>query len=247
MDYSFISAFLIGLFSAVHCLGMCSGIMGALTFSLPQEVRERWPLLSIYLLAYNLGRIASYTLAGALLGSLGGTFYETLSLGYAHLVLQLLAAGLLIGIGLYLAGWFPKFALIERLGIPLWRRLEPLGRRLLPVRSPLHALLYGTIWGWLPCGLVYTTLLWTLTAQGPEQGSLFMLAFGLGTLPAVLSAGFLTGWFTRLTRLPYLKQAVGLVIIAMALASVVFSGVLVRDEPPAPIEAVSNDGAGKQR
>lgn len=224
MEFPLLAAFLIGLFSSVHCLGMCGGIMGALTFSLPPAVREQRRTFLLYLSAYNVGRIASYTAAGALLGTLGGTAYKLTNPGAAHLVLQSVAALLLTGIGLYLAGWFPKFALLERIGIPLWSRLEPLGRHLLPVRTPFHALLYGMVWGWLPCGLVYSTLLWTLTANGPDQGASFMFFFGIGTLPTLISAGILTGWITRLTRLPYVRPVVGLTVIAMGLAGLVYAG-----------------------
>lgn len=226
LDLSLLSAMLIGLFSAVHCLGMCGGIMGALTFSLPAETRQKSGHLALYIAAFNVGRVASYVAAGALLGAIGETFYHVVNLPLAHYALQTIAALLLAGIGLYLAGWFPRFALIERIGVPIWRRLEPLGRRLVPVRSLPQALLYGMIWGWLPCGLVYTTLLMTLAAPSAQQGALFMLAFGLATIPAVVSAGILTGWVTRLTRLPYLRPVVGSLLIAMALASIAVPGLI---------------------
>lgn len=214
------AAFLIGLLSTLHCLGMCGGISGALTFSLPPEIREhRWRLLP-YVSAYNLGRISSYTAAGALGGALGSTLFAFLSPRYGHLILQGFAVLLLVGIGLYLAGWFPRFALIERLGMPLWKKLEPVGRRLLPVRSPYHAYLFGLAWGWLPCGLVYAAVLWSTSAGGAFQGALFMLAFGAGTLPAVMSAGIFAGWMAQLTRLPHARQIVGAIIIIIALAGV---------------------------
>ncbi len=213
-------AFTLGLFSTLHCLGMCGGIIGALTLSLPPEVRAtRWRLLS-YIGAYNIGRIISYSLAGAVFGAFGQRLFHALSPIYGHLLLQGLAALVLVSIGLYLAGWFPRFARIEALGAPLWRRLEPLGRRLLPVRSPAYALLFGTIWGWLPCGLVYSALLWTTTTGGGGlTGALTMLAFGAGTLPGVMSAGVFTGWLTRVTRLPYVRQVVGLALIGLAVIS----------------------------
>lgn len=223
MDFPLIAAFIIGLFSTLHCLGMCGGIMGALTLSLAPEVRTQRHRLLPFLIAYNSGRILSYALAGALLGTLGSGLYAVISPRLGHWVLQILAAVLLTGVGLYLAGWFPRFAMLERVGLPLWRRLEPYGRRLLPVRSPFQALLYGTIWGWLPCGLVYTTLLWTLTAGGPVEGALFMAAFGAGTLPTVLAAGMLAQWVTRLRRQVYIRKAAGVLLIAMAITGLLFA------------------------
>ena len=219
LELTFVSAFIVGLFSTLHCLGMCGGIIGALTFSLPIEIRNhRWRLFP-YVSAYNLGRISSYTLAGAIVGGLGENLFTFISAQYGHLILQGLAVVIMIGIGLYLAGWFPRFAEIEKLGQPIWRKLEPLGQKLLPVRSPSHAFLFGLVWGWLPCGLVYSALLWSASTGSAGNGALFMLAFGAGTLPAVMTAGIVTGWLIRLTRLPHLRTIVGLSIIALALAS----------------------------
>lgn len=216
MELTFISAFFVGLFSTVHCLGMCGGIIGALTFSLPEQIRNnRWQLIP-YVSAYNIGRITSYSLAGALVGSLGDSILGFLP-AYGHLILQLLASALMVGIGLYLAGWFPNFVKIEHIGKPVWKKLEPISQKLIPVKSPRHAFLFGLVWGWLPCGLVYTALIWSATAGSAKDGALLMLAFGTGTLPAVMIAGILTGWFTRLIRSPYIRPIIGLIIIIVAL------------------------------
>ena len=195
---------------------MCGGIIGALTFSLPEKIRNnRWHLIP-YVSAYNFGRISSYCLAGALAGGLGDNLVA-LSPSYGHLVLQLFASILMIGIGLYLAGWFPAFVKIEHIGKPVWKKLEPISQKLIPVKSPGHAYLFGLVWGWLPCGLVYTALIWSTTAGSAKDGALLMLAFGVGTLPAVMIAGILTGWFTRLIRTSYIRPVVGLTIIIVAL------------------------------
>jgi sulfite exporter TauE/SafE len=213
----FAGAFVIGLLSTLHCLGMCGGIVGALTFSLPVEIRNRRSRLLAYVSAYNLGRITSYTIAGAIGGGLGSTLLNLLASGHGRVALQYLAAAMMVAIGLYLAGWFPRFAMLERAGLPLWKRLEPLGRRLLPVRSPLQAFLFGLVWGWLPCGLVYSALIWTTTSGSALHGAAFMFLFGAGTLPSVMTAGVMTGWLSRLARTPYIRPAVGVVIIGLAL------------------------------
>ncbi len=217
-----IAPFLIGLFSTLHCLGMCGGIMGALTFSLPAEVRQKKSHLAQFLVAYNLGRIGSYALAGALIGSLGSTLFAVVSPRSGYLVLQWIAAALMAGVGLYLAGWFPRFARIERIGEPLWRLLEPFGRKLLPVRHPTQALFYGMIWGWLPCGLVYTALLLTVTSGDALSGALYMTAFGVGTLPAMTGAGILARQMMSLARRPVVRRVAGVIVIAMALVGVLF-------------------------
>jgi sulfite exporter TauE/SafE len=223
LEYNYlIPPLLIGLFSTLHCLGMCGGIMGALTFSLPAEVRHEKGRLWRFLFAYNLGRITSYALAGALIGTLGGSLFAIASPRSGYLVLQWAAAILMVGIGLYLAGWFPRFARIERIGEPFWRRLEPFGRKLLPVRHPAQAFLYGMIWGWLPCGLVYSALLLTITSGDALAGALYMTAFGVGTLPSMTGAGILARQMMSLARRPAVRSVAGVVVVAMGLAGVLF-------------------------
>lgn len=239
MDLLLLAPFLIGLASALHCVGMCGGIIGALSISLPPEARAQRGRLFAYTAAYSAGRIASYALAGALMGGLGGRVFGALSPEYGHTVLRVLAALLLVGVGLYLAGWFPKFAQLERLGQPLWQRLEPLGQRLLPVRSLPRALGFGLVWGWLPCGLVYSTLLWASSSGSAGRGALYMAAFGAGTLPAVVTAGLLTGAMTRLLRQASTRALIGASLIAFGVASLWFAP---GHEHAAPPTAASHEG-----
>jgi uncharacterized protein len=220
----FLLAFLVGLLSALHCLGMCGGIVGALTFSLPMETRRDRPRLALFLVAYNLGRVASYALAGAAFGWLGQAFITTGPDAWPHHILRWLAALVMVGIGLYIAGWFPRFAQVERLGEPLWQRLEPLGRRLLPVATLPRALIYGAVWGWLPCGLVYTMLIATPALGGPAAGALYMALFGLGTLPVMLAVGFLTGQLYAWARHRGVQVTAGLSVIALGLFTLFFQG-----------------------
>ncbi len=217
MSFSLAAAFIAGLFSTLHCVGMCGGIIGALAFSLPAEVRADRVRLLGFLCAYSTGRIGSYVLAGGLIGTLGASALRLLG-DVGHNLLAALAALLMSAIGLYIAGWFPQLARIERLGQPLWRRLGPLGRRLLPVRSAWQALAYGAVWGWLPCGMVYGMVLWAASRADPFDAMAAMGAFGLGTLPAVVGAGILTAYLGRLSRLPQVRKAAGLSLIALALA-----------------------------
>lgn len=222
-EYSLIIAFSIGIMSTLHCLGMCSGIIGALSFSLPPEIRKSNRSMLPYILGYNTGRILSYTLAGALLGGISGGFFLRLSPQMGHLILETSAAIFLLLIGIHLAGWFPKLNVLEKIGRPVWRKLEPVGRRMLPVKSAKHALGFGAIWGWLPCGLVYSTLIWAASAGSAGDSALLMLTFGLGTLPTTLFAGLLSGWIGKLTRSPGLKKGAGIIITLIALISLYFA------------------------
>ena len=220
----FLLAFLVGLLGALHCLGMCGGIVGALTFSLPIETRRDWPQLVLFLLTYNIGRVASYALAGAAFGWLGQAVMATGPAAWPHRILQWLAALVMVGIGLYIAGWFPRFAQVERIGEPLWQRLEPVGRRLLPVATLPRALIYGAVWGWLPCGLVYTMLIATPAQGGPVAGAIYMALFGLGTLPAMLAVGLLAGRLHAWSRNRKVQVAAGLSVIVLGLFTLVFQG-----------------------
>jgi sulfite exporter TauE/SafE len=210
---SMATMFLAGLLGSVHCVGMCGGIVTALTAGIdPARRRSGWRMLP-FQSAYNLGRITSYAVAGAIAGAIGqgtlGVFGPHRAVFLGHLI----SAGFLIAMGLYLAGWWRGLAVLERAGSRVWRRIEPLGRRLLPVRSPAGALVLGLLWGWLPCGLVYSALAWALASGGASQGALIMLAFGAGTLPTLLALGGAGSWLLRMARTARVRVAFGTLAI----------------------------------
>lgn len=213
------SAFLLGFFSTMHCIGMCGGIIGALSLSLPVEIRNHKPRLFTFVLSYNVGRLISYSLAGLVAGAVGTSVLQSTGFDQGHAFLRIIGVVMMIAIGIYLTGWLPQLASVEKIGIPVWKRLEPIGRKLVPVSSLPKALVYGLIWGWLPCGMVYFVLIWALTAGDAVLGALTMLAFGLGTLPTLITAGFMTSWITRFAHSTRARQVVGLLIIAMAIGS----------------------------
>jgi hypothetical protein len=130
----------------------------------------------------------------------------------------------MVGIGLYIGGWFPRFAALERLGMPLWRLIEPIGRHLLPVRTLTQAMLYGAVWGWLPCGLVYSMLIGSPAQAGAVAGALYMALFGAGTLPVMLAGGLLAGRLYRLGQDRRFQAASGLVVIVLGLSTLHFQG-----------------------
>lgn len=216
---SYLVSFLMGLFSSVHCIGMCGSIIGTLTLSLKAEIRNKKSLLLPYVFNYNFGRIVSYTLAGALAGIIESLVTMPMGEITGYRLLQIFSAIIMASAGLYIAGWFPRFAYIEKAGTHFWKLIEPIGRRLIPVQSIHQAFLFGMVWGWLPCGLVYAALALAATSGSISNSALTMLFFGLGTLPAVMSVGIMTGILTRLSRMQRFKQAVGLFMIILALFS----------------------------
>jgi hypothetical protein len=214
---SYLVAFMMGLFSSLHCIGMCGSIIGTLTLSLSPEIRNNKTRLLPYVFNYNLGRVTSYTIAGGLAGIIGVLMIMPFGELHGHRILQLLSALVMMSAGLYIAGWFPRFAYIEKIGIHFWKKIEPYGRKLISVKTHTQAYLFGMVWGWLPCGLVYTALAISATEGDVAKSALTMLAFGIGTLPAVMGMGIMTSILTKLSRTPRFRQVVGLFMIALAL------------------------------
>ena len=203
-------AFTMGLVGSLHCLGMCGGLMGALTLAIPPEQRGRRLQL---LLAYNLGRILSYATAGLLFGLAGWAVASS----PAAMLLRIVAGLLLISMGLYLGGWWSGLTRIEAIGRGLWRHIQPVASRLLPVSSLPRALLLGALWGWLPCGLVYSTLLWAASQGDALDSGLLMLAFGLGTWPVLLATGMAAERLTALLRRRGVRMTGGLLVVLFGL------------------------------
>lgn len=216
---SLAAAFILGLFSTVHCIGMCGGIIGALSLSLPDDIRQRRQRHVFFISLYNLGRILSYSFAGLVVGYIGAEAAAYTDMSDGPSILRHTGVVLMIAIGLYLAGWLPQLSKVERIGVPLWKVLEPIGRKLVPVTTMPRALLYGLVWGWLPCGMVYFVLVWALTSGSAAQGALTMAAFGLGTLPSLLAAGLAVSSLKRFTQMKTVRQVVGVLVIAMAIGS----------------------------
>jgi len=211
-----LAAFLVGLLGGTHCFGMCGGIVGALSSGLSLQLQtSRWRLVAAQL-AYNGGRISSYVFAGVLLGLFGQ------QLGEAGL-LQGFPLGRMIGgvvmilFGIYLAGWWQSLLWLEKAGAHLWKYIEPFGRRYIPVRSAAQAFLLGLVWGWLPCGMVYAVLALALASGSGAEGGLLMLAFGLGTLPALLSIGLAYNTLNRFIRDPRIRLLAGVMVIVMGI------------------------------
>jgi hypothetical protein len=205
------AAFFVGLFGSAHCLLMCGGMAGALQMLMPASRLTRG-LLQLML---GLGRISSYTLAGALFGGIGAAVVG--STGLLPQYLQLFAGLMLLAMALYISRlWFGLLRL-EKAGQRLWALVQPISRKLMPLDSALKAYAYGLCWGYLPCGLVYSALSWSLGSGSAVNGALWMAMFGLGTLPAVLLAGQAADLLRRLQQQQWIRF-----ILAASLAAYAF-------------------------
>ena len=199
---------------------MCGGIVGALTLSTSKEQKAS-PL--VINLGYNIGRISGYIVAGAIVGFLGSSIVDLTGIQTAKQVLAVIASLFMIALGLYLAGIWNGIAKIESLGAVLWKRIQPLTQRFIPVKNFQQALPLGFLWGWLPCGLVYTALIWTLSAGGAIEGALIMLAFGLGTLPNLLAMGVIAARLAKWVRNPKVRLITGMLVVLMGVLTLMRS------------------------
>jgi hypothetical protein len=213
---TFFSALIVGLIGADHCAGMCSGIVGVLSMGTDKLSR---PARLLRISAYNAGRIASYAMAGAVAGAVGQTLGGLLPGGLAHQLAMGVSALFAFLLAAYMMGWGSLLVRVEGAGGHLWRYLQPLGQRFIPAQGAGRTFALGLVWGWLPCGLVYTALAWSLVSGSAARGALLMLGFGLGTLPALVTMGMAGSWLLAWRSQPLVRYAAGLALIGLAAAT----------------------------
>ena len=222
IELSLISAFLVGLLGGGHCVGMCGGIVSAVSMHLhnqPKNALQKNPKI-LFLIAYNLGRILSYTLAGMLAGLIGASsFFLNHVLPIQHL-LYLMSSLMLILLGLYLAGFWYGITAIENAGRALWAKLQPYSKRYIPVQNLKQAFFLGGLWGWLPCGLVYSVLIAAMATGSALNGGLLMLAFGLGTFPTLLAMGMTAVKLKAALQNVWVRRTSGLLVLGFGLAGI---------------------------
>jgi len=212
IELSLMSAFLVGLLGGGHCVGMCGGIVGAVSMHLPQS-KSKVP----FLLPYNAGRILSYTFAGGIAGLVGASsFFLEHVLPIQH-VLYGISSLMLIALGLYLAGIWHGVTYLEGAGKGIWKTLQPYSKRYIPVQNIKQAFFLGSLWGWLPCGLVYSVLIAAIATGSAINGGLAMLAFGLGTLPTLLTMGMAAVRLKTVLQNIWVRRASGLLVLGFGL------------------------------
>lgn len=228
-----IPVFMIGLLGAVHCVGMCGGIVSA--FSVAPGMRRVIPVRvdrtartravaqddALRVLAYNVGRISSYAIAGAVAGGVAGSMRTLSSLSSLQVGGYWFANLMLVALGLYLMDAWRGLAWLEVAGQVLWRRLQPLMKHLLPVDTPAKAVALGALWGWVPCGMVYSVLVTAMFTGSAASGAAVMIAFGLGTMPALLMMGMLGTRLQAWTRQRRVRLASGLIVLGFGLLGLV--------------------------
>ena len=211
-DITLLTLFLLGFFGGGHCVGMCGGLSSAFALQLPPGLNRAGLIVLL-----NLGRISSYVFIGLLVGAIGQIGISLDQTRWLQNGLYLSANLLLLFLGLYLAGISSLATRIESIGRPIWKRLNPLLNRLLPIQSVPACFGVGMLWGWLPCGLVYSASLYALGSGNALEGGLYMLAFALGTLPNLLAMGLFAAQLKNFLQRKTVRLAAGLLVAAWAL------------------------------
>lgn len=209
-DFNVLSAFLIGLAGGVHCIGMCGGIASAFTFAIPKNASQL-----PYIFAYNIGRILSYTAAGALTGYVGSIISTNTSIEFP--IFQVVSIIFMVLLALYISDWYKGLSALERMGGHLWRYISPISKKLIPFKNPFYTIAYGMVWGWLPCGLVYSMLSWSLASESIYEGATMMLFFGLGTIPAVMATSLGASFLLPIFQHHHTRKFIALLLLAFSL------------------------------
>jgi uncharacterized protein len=214
---SLLAALVAGAAGSVHCLAMCGGLSGALGLRARRNGAAHGKAF-VHSVVYQIGRIASYGIAGALVGAFGGVLQTAFDFNRVALIARILAGIILIAAAIgVLFKWRP-LGRLELLGGRLWNRIAPLARAV-PADGLHGSLLLGMIWGWLPCGLVYSMLLVAALAGSAFMGAATMLSFGAGTAPAVLAAGLFGGQVWRVAMARGLNFAAGSLLLVFGLVT----------------------------
>jgi sulfite exporter TauE/SafE len=207
------AALVTGLLGSAHCLGMCGGISGLFAVNASiTSIKQQLPRA----ITYNAGRIATYAILGIVVAMLGKGAVG--SIPDLAAPVRLASGLLIILVGLQVAFGWRLLSFVENVGARLWRRVAPAAKGLVPVENLLQALGLGLIWGLLPCGLVYSVLLLAATTTEPSSGALVMIAFGLGTMPAMVATGISASKLAQF--MSRRRMGAGLLIILMGIATI---------------------------
>jgi len=211
---SFLAALVIGFLGGVHCVGMCGSIVGAMSFNIGPQTHNKIVVLN---LAYNIGRIASYMIAGLLAGGLGFLLVAGSYEPQIKTTLHIFANLILLALGLYLAKFWSGIVYLERAGNYIWKLIAPLAGKFFPFTNISQGFIAGILWGWLPCGLVYSVLIWAAASSSPLAGAWYMLGFGIGTLPNLLALGLFVDRLKTYLQKKALRVGAGMLLVIYAI------------------------------
>ena len=220
------AAFTAGLAGSAHCFAMCGALAGAFGMrsnSHPPSRNTNAGNVAIptralaNALPYQLGRLSGYTAAGAISGVLGATLQSVLNLASVGAALRIASGVLLLLIALRMLSPWNPLRWLETLGARFWRSLQPLTRKTTTLSGNTRAIALGFLWGWLPCGLVYSMLMFAALSGQAASGAAILLAFGLGTLPAMLLSSALASSTQQFLRSRWPRFASGALLLGFGI------------------------------
>ena len=206
------AAFAMGAMGSTHCVAMCGPLSTVLGNKrrlplAPEQKSSDW----VSRAAVQAGRITTYGVLGIAGGALGTQAKNLPGLASVHLATRIVAAMLLVATGLYVGGLFRRFSVLERVVAPLHRAVSRMQKRArLPGVVGRYAA--GLTWGLLPCGLVLGAVGLAVVSASALAGAGVMIAFGLGTLPALLAVDLFASTFQRAMRHVWLRRTGGALI-----------------------------------
>ncbi len=201
--------FITGVVGSIHCVAMCGGLVGILSAALQSSGRAL-----AYWAGYHGGRILSYSLAGLLAAGTVAQISNFFPIERAQSAGAIIAGMFMIVLGGHIANWWSLLSVVEKTGGRLWNRLVPYFSKLLAPSVLRHAIVGGLLWGWIPCGLVYSTLAFAATSSNALLGAATMFAFGLGTLPMLLFMAAASHQSLRLSQFTWLRRIAGFSLCA---------------------------------
>lgn len=217
-ELAFVAALLAGFFGSTHCIGMCGAVVVLFEGRAPDDAKlGAW----VRRLTYNFGRLCFYALLGSVAGVSGAVLTKTVGISQGLMLLRILAAALVIAIGLNLLFDWRLTRFLETAGTGLWSKLSRLAKYVLPADTPARALAAGFLWGALPCGLVYSAVAIAATTGSLAGGAAIMFAFWLGTLPAMLAVGTSAQQLNRFKSHRTFRRVAGIVVILIGLAALI--------------------------
>lgn len=211
---TFSQGLLIGLFSSVHCIGMCGGLSASLGLAIPKETSR---IIRIsYVALFGIGRITQYLVIVSCF-FIASHFFQQAIPAFSGKVARSIAGLMLIAIGLYIGQWWVGLKKIEAAFAPLWQIISPILKTLIPIQSLARAFGVGFLWGALPCGLVFSSALWAGNESSFSLALVGMLGFGCGTLPSVMLSGTLAAEVAPILRHPTFRTmgAIALIIFGL--------------------------------
>lgn len=207
------AAFTLGLIGSLHCLGMC----GPIAFALPVRTSNPWLKFMKYIL-YNLGRVSTYAILGLVIGTIGQGF----ALAGLQQILSV-ATGVLIIISVIIIHNPIRNLVVNKISHSVKSNLRSAFQYYFKNSSWYSLFILGLLNGLLPCGMVYAAIAGALTTGSAASGALFMMAFGIGTVPMMMAVSLsrnvmgarIRSLFNNVS--PYVACIIGILLIMRGL------------------------------